>query len=218
MSVKTEGPRAGQFILTEANGKRSRENVLIAASQTILAGGLVAILALNAGVTADAAAVAGNTGNGTIAMANPAVSSKVKNGTYNVIFTAATAFKVEDPEGREIGTGSTGSAFNKEVKFTITAGGTPHAAGDRFTIAIGVESPGDYEAVAYDPDGTDGSEVPAAVSIYSVTTEAGETKKTAVIFRDAEVIGPCIEWPEGITATQKAAAVAALADKGIIVR
>lgn len=218
MTVFTEARHPGEFILTEANGQRSRENVTIGASQTIVAGTLLALLASAGGVTTAAAAVAGNTGNGTIAMADPAVNSKVKNGVYTVIFTAATAFKVEDPEGIEIGTGATGTAFNKEVKFTITAGATPHVAGDRFTITVGVEAPGDLLAVAHDPDGTDGSEKASAVAIYPAVTGAGETAKISAIYRDAEVNGNCIEWATGITAAQKAAAIASLADVGIIVR
>lgn len=217
-TVFTEGPHAGAFILSEASGHRSRENITIGASQTILAGTLLALLASVGGVTAAAAAVAGNTGNGTIAMAGTPVSSKVKNGDYAVIFTGATAFKVEDPEGREIGTGASGAAFNKEVKFTLTAGATPNVAGDRYTISVGVETPDDLLAVAFDPDGDDGSEVASAIAIYPATTGAGETVKIAAIYRDAEVNGKCLSLPAGITAPQNAAAVSALAENGIIVR
>lgn len=218
MTVFHEARHAGEFILTEANGKRSRENVTIAENQDFVAGTVLALLAQAGGVTTDAAADAGNTGDGTIAMADPAVNSKVKNGVYSVIFTAATAFKVEDPNGVEIGTGATGAAFNKEVKFTITAGGTAFAAGDRFAITVGVESPGDYQAVAYDPTGTDGSEKASALAIYPAKTGAGETVKIAALVRDCEVNGHILTWPEGITADQKAAGIADLQAAGIIVR
>lgn len=218
MPVFTEARHAGEFILTEANGKRSRENVTIAAEQTVLAGAPLALLALASGVTATAAADAGNTGNGTIAMEDPAVNSRVKNGDYIVIMTAATAFKVEDPNGVEIGVGATGTAFNKEVKFTVTVGGTPMVAGDRFTITVGVENPGDYQAVPYDPAGTDGSEKAAAVAIYPATTGVGETIKIAALVRDCEVNGKVLSWPEGISDADKAAAIADLAAAGIIVR
>lgn len=216
--VFNEARHAGEFILTEANGRRSRENVTIAAEQTVLVGAPLALLAVAAGVTADAAADAGNTGNGTIAMEDPAVNSRVKNGVYTVIMTAATAFKVEDPHGVEIGIGATGSAFNKEVKFTVTVGGTPMVAGDRFTITVGVENPGDYQAVVWDPDGTDGSENASALAIYPATTGVGETVKIAGLVRDCEVNGNILSWPAGITAAEKAAAIAGLADAGIIVR
>lgn len=218
MTVFTEARHAGEFIMTEANGKRSRENVTIAASQTLVAGAVLALLAQAGGVTTDAAAAAGNTGDGTIAMADPAVNSKAKNGVYTVIMTAATAFKVEDPNGVEIGIGAAGTAFNKEVKFTVTAGSTPMVAGDRFTIAVGVESPGDYQAVAYDPTDTDGAEKAAAIAIYSATTGEAETVKIAALVRDCEVNGHILTWPGGITAEQKAAGIADLQAAGIIVR
>lgn len=217
-TVFTEARHAGEFIMTEANGKRSRENVTIAAEQDIAAGGVIALLAQAGGVTTSAVAEAGNTGDGTIAMSDPAVNSKVKNGAYAVIFTGATAFKVEDPNGVEIGTGAPGTAFNKEVKFSITAGGTAFAAGDRFTITVGVENPGDYHAVAYNPEGEDGSEKAAGLAIYPAKTGAGETVKIAALMRDAEVNGHILEWPKDITAEQKAAAIADLASAGIIVR
>lgn len=218
MTVYTEARHAGEFIMTEANGKRSRENVVIGASQTILAGTLLALLAQEAGLRIDDTADADNTGDGTLAMADPAVSAKVKHGTYTVIFTGVTAFKVEDPGGKEIGTGATGAAFNKEVKFEITAGTTPFAAGDKFYISVIAENPADYEAVAFDPTGTDGSEVPSAIAIYPVTTASDGTAKIAAIVRDAEVNGNVLSWPEGITDAQKEAAIAALRDAGIIVR
>lgn len=218
MPVFTEARHAGEFILSEANGKRSRENVTIAAEQDIAPGTLLALLAQEGGLRIDAEADSGNTGDGTIDMADPAVSAKVKHGTYTVIFTGETSFKVEDPDGKEIGTGATGAAFNKEVKFTITAGTTPFAAGDRFYISVIAESPADYEAVAFDPTASDGSEKAAAVAIYPATTGSGETVKIAALVRDAEVNGHCLVWPEGITAGQKEAAIADLAAAGIIVR
>lgn len=209
---------AAAFILSEANGHRSREGVTIGPEQEFEAGTVLALMAQAGGVTTDAAAVDGNTGDGTIAMADPAVNSKAKNGVYSVIFTDETAFKVEDPNGVEIGIGAPGAAFNKEVKFTITAGATAFAAGDRFTITVGVENPGDYQAVAYNPNGSDGSEKASAIAIYPAKTGKDETVSIAAIFRDAEVNSNCIAWPEGITAEKKAAAIADLAAVGILVR
>lgn len=217
-TVFTEARHAGEFILSEASGKRSRENVTIGASQTIAAGTLLALLAREAGLRIDDEADASNTGDGTLAMADPAVSAKVKHGTYTVIFTGESAFKVEDPGGKEIGTGAPGAAFNKEVKFEITAGTTPFAAGDKFYIHVIAENPADYEAVAFDPTDTDGAEKAAAIAIYPVTTGSGETAKIAALVRDCEVNGHCLVWPEGITAGQKEAAIRDLQAAGIIVR
>lgn len=209
---------AAAFILSEANGHRSREGVTIGPEQEFEAGTVLALMAQAGGVTTSVVPGAGNTGDGTLAMADPAVSSKAKNGTYRVTATGATSFSVEDPNGVNIGTATAGSAFNKEIKFTITAGGTAFVAGDVIEIVVGVETPGDYHAVAYDPNGSDGSEKASAIAIYPAKTGEDETVAIAAIFRDAEVNTNCIAWPEGITVEKKAAAIADLAAVGILVR
>ncbi|MEW3606451.1 head decoration protein [Pseudomonas aeruginosa] len=59
MTIKTEGVHAGEFLLSEANGSRSRENIVITAgSGRLVAGTLIApITAANA---LSATAAAGN--------------------------------------------------------------------------------------------------------------------------------------------------------------
>ncbi|WP_228770478.1 head decoration protein [Pseudomonas aeruginosa] len=43
MTIKTEGVHAGEFLLSEANGSRSRENIVITAgSGRLVAGTLIA--------------------------------------------------------------------------------------------------------------------------------------------------------------------------------
>ncbi|UQR66210.1 head decoration protein [Bradyrhizobium sp. C-145] len=121
-TIFIEGRHPAEFILTEANGQRSRDNITIGASQTIVPGTVLGM------VTAD--------------------------GSY--------------------------------LGFTTGA--------------------------------ADGSQNAAAIAIYGVTTGAGETAKIAAITRDAEVNGNILTWPAGITALQKATAIAALAANGIIVR
>lgn len=221
MTVLHEGRHPGEFIMTEAKGQRSREAVTVAESQTIEANAILAKLAVAADVVATAAADAGNTGDGVMTMADPAVSTRVKDGVYTVTCIEPAAdggtFDVINPDGKSIGAAKVGVAFDKAVKFTIADGATDFAAGDQFTVTVEAD-PGDYEHVAYDPGGSDGSEIPDAIAIYAVTTGAGETKPVAVIARDAEANDHCIAWPSGITAVQKANAVQALEDKGIIVR
>lgn len=218
MAILTEGAHFGDAILSEANGYRSRETVSVPASTTIVPGQVLALIAATSGVDVTTAPVPGNTGNGTIAMDATPTTSKAKPGVYSVIFTAATAFKVEDPSGREVGTGATASAFTKEVRFTITAGGTAYAVGDRIQITVSLETPDDLQAVPYDPTKSDGSEVASAVAIGGAVTASGETAKVVVLARDAEVKAPELGWPAGIAAAAKAAAIASLAERGIIVR
>ena len=76
-----------------------------------------------------------NTGNGTISAITAAPPAQ--QGTYQVVFTAATKFSVFDPSGSEMLNGTTGVAYSdKGIGFTITAGGTPFVAGDTFNIAV----------------------------------------------------------------------------------
>lgn len=220
MVVLTEGARVGAAIMSEANLHRSRENCPVGAETTILVNGLMGRKAVPADVTVTQAFA--GTGNGVMTPASPAVSSKVKDGTYKIIFTAAASdagsFKVEDPTGKEIGIGSVGVAFNKEIKFTIADGATDFVVGDTFDFIVAADSPGDFVYVAYDPAGTDGSEVPVGYSIYGAVTGEEETTETAGLVRECELNGNCIAWPEGITAAQKADALQALEARQIIVR
>lgn len=219
MVVLTEKARAGEAIMSEGLGNISRDNVTVAVSQIIAANGLLAKLAVAASVSVTQSFA--GTGNGVLTIADPAVSSKVKDGVYTVLCiepaSDAGTFEVRDPAGKVIGTATVGVAFNKEIKFTIADGATNFVAGDTFSIAVAADA-GDYQFVAYAPAGTDGSEVPVAYSPYPVTTASDATVKTAALTRMCELNGNCIAWPSGITDAQKADAIQALAANNIIVR
>lgn len=218
----TEARRPGACILSEAERSRSRDNVTLAASQTVLANGLLGKVGAVGAADAAVGATVG-AGDGVLTLANPKTGAGVKAGVYKVIFvepaTNAGAFVVEDPDGIVVGNGTVGVAFTGVVKFTVADGGTDFAAGAYIPITVTVAAPADAgQYKAWDPDATDGSQVPAAVSIYAVTTGAGETRKIAVINTDAQLIDGNIAWPEGLAPDQKTAAIAALRDLGIKVR
>lgn len=219
MTTVHEGRHAGEFILSEANFHRSRGNVILGAAQSIKPGGLLARKAVPANVVATSSASPGNTpSSGSIAMDNPAVTSKVQDGRYIGIASAATKVDWSDPAGKAIGVSTHGAPFTRGgINFTITAGASPNVAGDIFYVDVAADAE-DFQHVAFDPAGADGSELPVAVSIYGAITPADASAKISVIARDAEIIGPCIEWPEGITAAQRADAIQSLAASGIIVR
>ncbi len=213
-----EGRHPGEFIINEDPGTRSREAVEIAASQTIAPNAVLAKKAVVADVVATPSAAAGNTGDATIAMTSPELTTKVKDGRYKGVAVTATTVRWEDPDGKELGVSTHGSAFAKGgIKFTITAGSTPNVAGDEFYVDVAADA-ADFEYVAYNQDGTDGSEVVAGIAIYGVTTGSGETAKIAAIVRNAEVNGNCIAWPSDIEAAEKVNGEQALGALGIIVR
>lgn len=219
MTIMTEGRHAGEFILSEAEMGRSRDNLTIAVSQTLVAGQVLGAKVTVADATAIASADAGNTASsGTIAMDATPLTSTAKNGRYVGVASAATKVDWTDPEGQQIGVSTHGSLFNKGgIRFTITAGGTPNVVGDTFYVDVGVE-PGDLQYVAYNQDGTDGSQFAKAVAYDNVTTGGSATAKVAGITRDAQVKEAELTWPADITAAEKALGVSQLAEQGIIVR
>jgi hypothetical protein len=80
-----------------------------------------------------AAAIAGNTGNGTVGAMTEGVTPKY--GAFTLKATSPTVFSVTDPEGVALPNATVGTAYtNAELNFTITAGGTAFVAGDGFTL------------------------------------------------------------------------------------
>lgn len=214
MPELTEGMHAGEFIVSEANGSRSREVVTIGTGD-LVAGQVLGKITKGA---AAGAAVAGNTGDGTITE-TPTVAAGAKPGVYNLtcIEPASDAgeFIVEDPDGINIGVAVVGTEFSAGgLTFTIADGATDFVAGDAFTITV-AEGSGKY--VAFNQDGTDGSEVAAAI-LYDNTDASTAERDAVAIVRDAEVNGNDLTWPSDIEAAEKTEAIAQLAAIGIIVR
>ena len=210
-----------EFLLSEANHYRSRENIVIAASQTLKAGAILGLISIGA-LSAAAAAVAGNTGAATIT-ASPAVAVGTPPGVYKL--TAATAgatavFLLESPDGVQLGEATTGSAATIAGigPFTITDAGTDPAIGDQFTITVtDAAATGEGQYVKHDPEGTNGSQTAVAILYDAVITAADETAEAVGIVRDAEVIAARLVWDDHDSG-EKLAAIAHLKTLGIIVR
>lgn len=173
-----ETPKLVGFVLSEAAGQRSRENITVTQSGaaiksgTVLSrtgGGGAAVFALAAGATGDPTASA-------IVVTDPAQA-----GVYTVSFTAATKFDVEDPNGAKIGSGTTGVAFSKGgLAFTLTAGSTAAVAGDMATITVAAAK-GKYVAFA-----ANGSTGPAVGILYQALPAATGDVKAVGMLRDFE--------------------------------
>lgn len=206
--TQTESPAPLTFIVSESEGPyQTRDAVKIPVNTALLPGTVLGAYTVGSAATAAAAADAGNTGNGTLAMdgSTPVLAAAI-DGDYRVVFLTATTFEVEDPKGKNIGKGATGAAFSKGVKFTITAGGTAFVPGDAFTIAVGVESTtADRRYVPLNLSATDGSQNVAGIACHRVSADAAkELVTTALTSGPAEVRGADLIWPAGITAAQKA--------------
>jgi hypothetical protein len=213
--------RAASYIVSEASGFRSREQVLLAAaSGVLLAGAVLAAKVVPADATATASADAGNTASsGTIAMDGTApIASTAKKGRYVGVSSAATKVNWEDPDGVAIGVSTHGTAFTRGgIKFTITAGGTPNVVGDKFYVDVDVEKD-DVRYVPFDPAGTDGSEVARAILYEGRDASGSDDVRCVITARDTEVQADMLVWIAGVTSAQKSAALASLAASGIIGR
>lgn len=200
-------PHAGGFLISEANGDRSREQVTVASGADVYAGSVL----MNADVTATAVAahVAGGTGNSTFSAVVVGVGAV--EGVYGIVFTAATKFDVEDPSGVKVGSGTTGVEFDKGgLTFTITAGGTAHVAGDAATITVDITAD---TVTLYD-----GTSDPVGV-LYADGLAADAAVTGTAIVRDAEVKAADLTWDESLSDAEIEQATIVLREKyGIIAR
>ncbi len=134
-------PKLKAFILSEANSFRSRENIVVTQSGAAVPSGTV-LTKVDTATTGTFAMDAGMTGNPTSSAI--AVGGAGLPGAYRLEFTSATKFSVEDPNGKSLGTGTLGTAFNKGgLTFTLTAGGTAAVVGDTAAITV-AEGSGKY--------------------------------------------------------------------------
>ena len=213
----TEGIHPLSFVVSEEGAYLSRDEVVVAVGQTLVPGQVLGRLVNPALASALSAANTGNTGNGLLTLAAPAVSSSVRQGAYKVTFTDATHFIVEDPSGIELGEGVAGAAWTKGVLFTVAAGATAFAAGDGFLIQATVDKSAEVY-VAHNPLATDGSQKAAVIAAYPASAPAGYVTRVTVISRVAQVRQVNLTFASGATAAQIDQVVRDLADRNIIMR
>lgn len=211
--AKTETKHAGEFIVSEAPGSRSRDEVTILSGQVVGAGDVVGKVFAG---TAAAAAFSGNTGNGV--MGAITVSGRAKAGVYKLSIiepgTNIGTFEVSDPEGVLVGIGAVASAFSAGgLAFTLADGSTDFLAGDGFNITV---TPTSEKYGLIDPEATNGLEVAAGIAFDAVDATSGDLKGV-IISRDAEVNENEIGMSDA-DATEKAVIKRQLAALGIIVR
>jgi len=177
------------------------------------------ILGLSTTTAVSVAAKAGNTGNGVFTLANPAIAAGTLPGVYEVVCIEPAAnagtFEVFDPNGVAIGTAVVAVAFTGALKFTIADGAADFVAGDAFFVTVPVGA----KAKAWDPTALDGSALVDSIALAKGIAADGTDSTILALSRGPAIIAlDGIEWPDGVTDPQKAAALAALAAKGIIAR
>lgn len=169
-------PPLADFVLAEASGQRSRDNIHVRQSGAEVKSG--SLLVQDTVGSVGFAMVDGSTGNPTLSAAS--ASALATEGIHTVTFTSATAFVVRDPAGVQVGAaGTLGTAFSAGgLGFTLTAGGTAAVAGDSATLDV---VPADDNYLPYTGTGT-------AVAVLYSHLPAASGLKTAVAFTsDCEV-------------------------------
>ena len=168
MSVLTERKYLGDWLKFEYENQFSRDVITVlagsGAERALLSGMVLGRITKGA---ATGAAVAGNTGNGTITAA-PTVGQAAKPGVYQLVCiepaTNAGKFTVEDPDGILIGVATVGVQFSTHLTFTIADGSTDFVSGDAFTITVAA---GSGKVKQIDFAATDGSDVASACLAFS---------------------------------------------------
>lgn len=144
----TEGQYAGEFILSESPGSRSRDAVTVLSGQNLVAGAVVGKVTMAVGKLAIPTVV--GTGNGTMSLLT--AGPEIEAGNYVVKCTAIAThggtFSVTTPGGKALpsltltaGAGNTTAYTSRHINFSITDGSTDFAVNDTFTIAAASGAP-----------------------------------------------------------------------------
>lgn len=200
----------GGFLVSQPRGHRHIDRGTFTGAVKVYPGTVMGKQTV--GTTAVAAALGTNTGNGTFGAISVAAAIA---GAYTVEFDSATQFVVADPNGKEVGHGTTGAVFSGGgIAFTITAGGTAFAPGDSFTVTVAA---GSGKWVPCTKTATDGSQIAAGISFGLVDATLNDTPG-ALVVRDCEVNTSELVWDASMDAPAQAAALAALLALKIIPR
>jgi hypothetical protein len=70
----------------------------------------------------------------------------------------------------------------------------------------------------FDPEAIDGTEMPAGILLGEVDASLADFPDAVILARHGIVASNAVIWPEGLTVPQKAAALAALEARGILIR
>jgi hypothetical protein len=180
-AVKTEGQHAGEFLLSEAPGNLSRENVTVLSGQNLKAGAVVGRVTKGVGRMTVPAVVGTGNGTATVVFGGP----ETLVGNYVVTCTIAAAnggtFSVVNPAGKALPVAVVGTPYrSREINFTLNDGGTDFIVGDSFTFVVDTTAPavvgtgnGTVSGISLGPDAKPGN---YRVEITAAITNGGEFK------------------------------------------
>lgn len=204
-----ETTHAGGFILSEANGNRSRENGVLNSGQNCVAGEVLGRI-----MTAAGAKISG-TGDGTIGSVT--IGPAAQAGVYVLTGIAESAnagtFSVVAPDGSALPNLTVAAAYaSQHISLTVADGPADWDIGDVIHVTV---TGGNYEAL--DPAATTGEQTACAI-LYDGVDASSADAACVVVAREAEVNGGELTWPSGISDANKALATSRLAARGILIR
>jgi hypothetical protein len=175
----TETTHAGGFILSEANGNKSRENGTLLSGQNLAAGAVLGRITK----AVAAAPIPAIVGTGTGAMTLLTFGPDVQTGSYVITLLATSstaAFSVVAPDGTTLANGAVGTAYaSNHLNFLVSSAGTM-TIGDAYTVVvtaggtpvvIGGTGNGTMSAISLGPDAKNGGYV---VINRAVVAEGGD--------------------------------------------
>ena len=219
MNAYSESTYLGDVLKYEAPNLYSRDTVTVLAgsgAERILMAGAVIAARSRSEVTVTAGD--GNTGDGEATLADPALGAKAEAGIYRlacITAGAAGTFQVLSPKGYVLPDLTVGTAYEGDhLNLTVADGAADFVAGDTFAIEVS----GDGKAVALDAAAVDGTAEAIGIVAFDVTAPDRTDTEVTAILRDAVLADRAIVWPDGINEAAKAAAIADLEARGILVR
>ena len=210
MSTLTMGARAGEFIVCEFDPSYNREAIVVNTPQDLAAGTVLGRLMSGAG-----AKVSG-TGDGTVGAVTVGPDAQV--GIYVLTGKSesgnAGTFSVRAPDGSFLPDLTVAVAYaTTHFSVTVADGANDWDIGDIIHVTI---TGGDYEQL--DLAATTGEQTAAAILIAAVDASSADAAGSALVRGPAIVEAAALTWPDGISAANKAIALAKLAKAGIVAR
>lgn len=221
MTTLTEGFHAAEYLISEAAGTRSREQITVASGADLVAGTVLGKTETSTATVAAAAAVSGSGGTvGNGAIGTVTADAGAKAGVWKLLITNAATnagnFVLYDPDGIQDGVGTVAVAYNGKLNFTLADGANDFVEDDYINITVSYPTPAPKYG-ALDPAATNGLQDACAILFDAAAAASADVRAVAHV-RDCEVNTDNLTWPAGISAANKQIAINKLTALGIVLR
>jgi hypothetical protein len=212
MPVLTEPNTLGDGIKWEESNDYSREKVTVLSGQNLAL--LEVVGKVKVAVPTTGTATGGNTGTGLCTSVVGGLRTIAETFTLKCITAVGNAgvFSVIGSKTGRLADAVVAVPYTSDyIGFTLTDA-TDFIVGDSFTIVV---AEGSGKVVALDPDGVNGANHAAGIMIAAVDASLADKTGVAIV-REAMIATANLVWPTGISAGDKAIAIADLAALGIV--